>query len=161
MLSTARDTNRSLQRDIQSAREQQCTQQHEHQQQLNTLQQQHLHLTRQLQERDRQHQQLQQLLITSESTNRQTQHQVATLQREIQAFRQQHPQSRQSHLTEFCEVPRDSVNLDMRRYLGAGGWGYVVAGKFSGQKVAVKCLHDLIREPEFIPVIRQEIGIMA
>ena len=67
----------------------------------------------------------------------------------------------QTHHTEFWEVPRGDVTLNMQRILGTGGWGYVVEGKFRGQTVAVKCLHGLIREPAFTAVIRREIGIMT
>ena len=34
-------------------------------------------------------------------------------------------------------------------------------GTFRGQQVAVKCLHDLIRQPKAIKVIHKEIDIMA
>jgi len=49
----------------------------------------------------------------------------------------------------------------MQKFLGTGAWGYVVEGTFRGQPVAVKCLHELIRMPEYIEMIRKEIGIMA
>ena len=49
----------------------------------------------------------------------------------------------------------------MHKILGTGAWGVVVEGTFRGQRVAVKCLHDMIHEPEHIEVIRKEIGIMA
>ena len=67
----------------------------------------------------------------------------------------------QTHHSAFWEVPRSDVILDMQRILGTGGWGYVVEGRFRGQTVAVKCLHDLIREPAFTAVIRREIDIMT
>ena len=85
---------------------------------------------------------------------------IAQLQQQLASS--QAPQvTQQTHHTEFWEVPRGDVTLNMQRILGTGGWGYVVEGKFRGQTVAVKCLHDLIRKPAFIAVIRQEIGIMA
>jgi len=49
----------------------------------------------------------------------------------------------------------------MHKILGIGAWGFVVEGIFRGQKVAVKCLHNMIRHPEVIETIRKEIGIMA
>jgi len=49
----------------------------------------------------------------------------------------------------------------MQKFLGTGAWGFVVEGKFRGQKVAVKCLHDMIREPEVVEIFRKEIGIMV
>ena len=69
--------------------------------------------------------------------------------------------AQQPHHTEFWEVPRGDVTLNMQRILGTGGWGFVVEGTFRGQTVAVKCLHDLIRGPMSTAVIRREIGIMA
>ena len=67
----------------------------------------------------------------------------------------------QTHHIAFWEVPRGDVTLNMQTILGTGGWGYVVEGRFRGQTVAVKCLHDLIREPAFTAVIRREIDIMT
>ena len=85
---------------------------------------------------------------------------IAQLQQQLASS--QAPRAvQQTHHTEFWEVPRGDVTLNMQRILGTGGWGYVVEGKFRGQAVAVKCLHDLIREPAFVAVIRREIGIMA
>ena len=49
----------------------------------------------------------------------------------------------------------------MEKFLGTGAWGFVVEGTFQGQRVAVKCLHDMIRSPEFAEVMRKEIAIMA
>ena len=123
----------------------------------------------------RDHQQLQyeqrhsqQQLTTAHTTIQQLRQQLTTLEGSTQQPRQQlqSMQLRQqatprSHLTEFWEVPREEVTLNTQRILGTGGWGFVVQGTFRGQTVAVKCLHDLIREPEFIAVMRREIGIMA
>ena len=66
----------------------------------------------------------------------------------------------QSQLTEFWEVPREEVTFK-QKILGTGGWGYVMEGTFCGQTVAIKSLHNLIREPKFVEVMRREIGIMA
>ena len=69
-----------------------------------------------------------------------------------------HPQSQH---TEFWKVPREDVTLDMQRFLGSGAWGFVVEGRFRGQRVAVKCLHNAIQHPTYIRTIRDEINIMA
>jgi len=70
-------------------------------------------------------------------------------------------QSQQSPQSEFWEVPRGEICLNKQSILGTGAWGYVVEGTFRGQPVAVKCLHDMIRTPEYIEMFRKEIGIMA
>ena len=70
-------------------------------------------------------------------------------------------QSQQSPQSEFWEVPRGEIHLNKQSILGTGAWGYVVEGTFRGQPVAVKCLHDMIRTPEYIEMFRKEIGIMA
>ena len=49
----------------------------------------------------------------------------------------------------------------MQKFLGTGAWGYVVEGTFRGQRVAVKCLHDMIQSPNFVELMRKEIAIMA
>ena len=97
---------------------------------------------------------------------------IQSLQSEKEGFRQQvatlrqqrnAPQVRsdQSCQSKFWEVPREEVSLNMQKILGSGAWGVVVEGTFRGQRVAVKCLHDMIQEPEFVEVIRMEISIMA
>ena len=70
-------------------------------------------------------------------------------------------QSQRPHESNFWEVPRNEITLNMQKFLGTGAWGFVVEGKFRGQQVAVKCLHDLIRQPAVIEIIRKEICIMA
>ena len=72
------------------------------------------------------------------------------------------PEPSQHHrMTEFWEVPRGEVTLNMKKVLGSSSWGSVVEGTFHGQTVAIKCLHNLIREPDFVTAIHREIGIMA
>ena len=86
--------------------------------------------------------------------------QIATLRQQVQRNPPQ-LQSELSYQSKFWEVPREEVSLNMQKILGSGAWGVVVEGTFRGQRVAVKCLHDMIQEPEFVEVIRMEIGIMA
>ena len=86
--------------------------------------------------------------------------QIATLRQHTQRGTLQ-PQSKQSYQSKFWEVPREEVSLNMQKILGTGAWGVVVEGTFRGQHVAVKCLHDMIREPYFLEIIRKEIDIMA
>ena len=86
--------------------------------------------------------------------------QIATLRQQVQRDTLQ-LQSKQSYQSKFWEVPREEVSLNMHKILGTGAWGFVVEGTFRGQQVAVKCLHDMIREPYFRMIIRKEIDIMA
>ena len=95
-----------------------------------------------------------------QSEKDQLRQQLAAFSWQIQRYAQ-HPQSQHPHESNFWEVPRSEITLNMQKFLGTGAWGFVVEGIFRGQKVAVKCLHDLIRQPEVIEVIRKEIGIMA
>ena len=113
-------------------------------------------LAHQLEDMQTQNQQLNQQLHTESQELRTT---IDQLRQQVasQATRVR----QQTHHTAFWEVPRGDVTLNMQRILGTGGWGYVVEGMFRGQSVAVKCLHDLIREPAFTAVIRREIDIMT
>ena len=70
-------------------------------------------------------------------------------------------QGQQTQQSEFWEVPRMAVSLNMHKFLGTGAWGFVVQGTFRGQQVAVKCLHDIIRSPKVVEIMRKEIAIMA
>ena len=85
--------------------------------------------------------------------------QVSILNEQVEKLQSQKAQP--THLSEFWEVPRRQVQLNMQKMLGTGAWGFVVEGTFQGQRVAVKCLHDMIRSPRFVEVMRKEIGIMA
>ena len=103
-------------------------------------------------------QQKQALLASTQRELKQAQQQILDLEMRLRSAAQQAPMT---HAAEFWQVPRQQVILNMNHILGTGGWGYVVEGKFCEQPVAVKCLHDLIREPEFVALIRKEISIMA
>ena len=103
-------------------------------------------------------QQLRQQLQSSHATSDGT---IQQLRQQLQSMQLRQQATPRSHLTEFWEVPREEVTLNMQKMLGSGGWGFVVEGTFHGQTVAIKSLHNLIREPEFVAVIRREIGIMA
>ena len=61
---------------------------------------------------------------------------------------------------ELWEVPREELQVS-NTMLGTGAWGYVTEGKFRGQKVAVKCLHQGILSQYSINQVRREISIMA
>ena len=128
-------------------------------------------LQQQLQQRNREQLEFQRELQRVQTENQQLTEQHQTESQQLRATIDQLRQQiaslqaprvlQQTHHTEFWEVPRGDVTLNIQRILGTGGWGYVVEGRFRGQTVAVKCLHDLIREPAFTAVIRREIGIMT
>ena len=91
---------------------------------------------------------------------------IQNLQSEKEALRRQislggQIQSQQTNQSEFWEVSREEISLNMQKFLGTGAWGFVVEGTFRGQQVAVKCMHDMIRSPKFVEVMRKEIAIMA
>jgi len=120
---------------------------------LQEAQAEQLQLRQLTQEKDR-------FIQSLQSEKDQLRQQLSALSWQIQRYAQ-HPQSQHPHESNFWEVPRSEITLNMQKFLGTGAWGFVVEGIFRGQKVAVKCLHDLIRQPEVIEVIRKEICIMA
>ena len=103
-------------------------------------------------------------LHTASVSNQQLIQQVQSLQSSLEDKESRlntSSQSTCSYHSEFWEVHRDDITLNMHKILGTGAWGYVVEGQFRGQTIAVKCLHDLIRHPEVVSLIRQEISVMA
>jgi len=120
---------------------------------LQAAQAEQLHLRQLTQEKDR----FLQSLLSEKDQLRQR---VSALTEQIQRYPQQ-LQSHHHHQSDFWEVSRIEITLNMHRIIGTGAWGYVVEGIFRSKKVAVKCLHDMIRQPDAIATIRKEIGIMA
>ena len=90
--------------------------------------------------------------VRLEETNRNLERQVVELQLE---------QQRMLQASQWWEVDKEEVTLNKTEILGTGAWGYVVEGVFRGQRVAVKCLHSLIRQPHFLQIVRREVEIMA
>ena len=103
---------------------------------------------------------LRQQIESLQSEKERLREQIATLTQHTQRDTLQ-PQSKLSYQSKFWEVSREEVSLNMQKNLGTGSWGVVVEGTFRGQQVAVKCLHDMIREPYFLETIYKEIDIMA
>lgn len=87
-----------------------------------------------------------------EERNTQLQRRVAELEQE------KHKADKASR---WWEVGAGEIQLNKTDILGTGAWGYVVRGTFRGQKVAVKCLHSLIQQPQFVLTVRREIQIMS
>ena len=74
---------------------------------------------------------------------------------ELEALKEEH-----SHCKAFWMVPRHHVTV-MEKPLGGGAWGYVKEGKFRGQQVAVKCIHEAIVTPHTIKRVYREISTMS
>ena len=77
------------------------------------------------------------------------------LKKELQALKEEHSQCKA-----FWIVPRHHVTV-MERSVGGGAWGYVKEGKFRGQQVAVKCIHEDIVTPLTIKRVYREICTMS
>ena len=77
------------------------------------------------------------------------------LKKELEALKEEH-----SHCKAFWMVPRHHVTV-MEKPLGGGAWGYVKEGKFRGQQVAVKCIHEAIVTPHTIKRVYREICTMS
>ena len=72
-------------------------------------------------------------------------------------------QGMRSQRFEFWKVsPEDVVVLPGEEHvIGRGAWGSVAKGTFRGQRVAVKCLHQAIRDPRTVERVNREICTMA
>ena len=57
-------------------------------------------------------------------------------------------------------IPRDHIKLTSK-FLGKGGWGIVVEGKYCGCSVAVKQIHELIRSPHNRKLFEREMDIAS
>jgi len=84
--------------------------------------------------------------------------QISALTGQIQWY-MRHVQSQHTNQSDFWQVPRNEVTLNMQKFLGTGVWGFVVEGKFRGQKVAVKGLS--CRMVEQLGRMDSGIGTMA
>ena len=78
----------------------------------------------------------------------QTQNEVAELQNTLQK------------LENNWKVSHTDVALS-KEELGRGGWGVIWIGKFRGQKVAVKQMHDVIKSEENMKLLHREINTMS
>ena len=67
----------------------------------------------------------------------------------------------ESAASSFCLAKRSDVTLRHEKHLGGGAWGYVVEGVFRGQKVAVKCLHDVLTNETTLKRVQREISTLA
>ena len=75
--------------------------------------------------------------------------------KELEALKQEHSQCKA-----FWIIPRNHVTL-LEKLIGGGAWGYVKEGKFRGQQVAVKCIHEAIVTQHTIKRVYREICTMS
>ena len=75
--------------------------------------------------------------------------------KELEALREEHSRCRALWI-----VPRHHVMVT-EKILGGGAWGYVKEGKFSGQQVAVKCVHEAIINQHTMKRVYREICTMS
>ena len=75
--------------------------------------------------------------------------------KELEALKEEHSQCKA-----FWIVPRHHVTV-LEKSLGGGAWGYVKEGKFRGQQVAVKCIHETIATQHTIKRVYREICTMS
>ena len=124
-----------------------------------------------------QKEQLQQDNKQLQQDNEQLRQQKEQVQQEKEQLRQQLQQQtgrnrqlqkrldeqRNSQVVEFWKVPPQDVHVfkGEEDILGRGAWGYVAKGRFRGQRVAVKCLHQAILDPRNVERVHREIRTMA
>ena len=73
----------------------------------------------------------------------------------LEAIKEEHSQCKA-----FWIVPRHHVTV-LEKSLGGGAWGYVREGKYRGQQVAVKCVHETIITQHTIKRVYREICTMS
>ena len=102
------------------------------------------------QQHDNIEQGLRQQLQESTTAPQQTRQANATLQQKVQQLQEQ------SHWV----VRKEEIEMT-NEVLGKGGWGEVKVAKFSGLRVAAKCIHEVILSPYNISVFTREMEIAA
>ena len=105
----------------------------------------------------RHHQEKEQIQQEKEQLQQQLRRQTAS-NRQLQK-RLDEELVRNSQVVEFWKVPPQDVHVfkGEEDILGRGAWGYVAKGRFRGQSVAVKCLHQAILDPRNVERVHREI----
>ena len=140
-LSTAQDELREHQRQLRDVTQQMTIvrgQLQEKNEETANLQNQATALRQQLEEKDQEMNELETTLSTAQDELREYQ-------------RQQSPE---------WVISRDHIQLT-GRFLGRGGWGSVVEGKYCGCSVAVKQIHELILSPHNCNLFEREMDIAS
>ena len=140
-LSTAQDELREHQRQLRDVTQQMTIvrgQLQEKNEETANLQNQATALRQQLEEKDQEMNELETTLSTAQDELREYQ-------------RQQSPE---------WVISRDHIQLT-GRFLGRGGWGSVVEGKYCGCSVAVKQIHELILSPHNRKLFEREMDIAS
>ena len=66
-----------------------------------------------------------------------------------------------STTSSVCLAKRSDIKLCHDKYLGGGAWGYVVEGWFRGQRVAVKCMHNVLMNEMTLKRVQREMNTLA
>ena len=115
------------------------------------------HLFQQLRQREHE---LQQQVDQQVTSNQELHQRLHTALAEIQHLRNVTPTTSPQGI-DFWKVPSQEVEVMEDRVLGRGAWGYVAEGRFRGKRVAVKCMHQEILDPNTIERVHREVRTMA
>ena len=137
-LSTAQDELREYQRQLRDVTQQMTIVRGQLHEKNAHLQNQATAIRQQLEEKDQEMNELETTLSTAQDELREHQ-------------RQQSPE---------WVIPRDHIKLTSK-FLGKGGWGSVVEGKYCGCSVAVKQIHELILSPYNRNLFEREMDIAS
>ena len=87
------------------------------------------------------------------------QHEIDELERSLSEAHRA-PNERSRHQTPDWVIPRDQIQLT-DKFLGKGGWGSVIEGKYCGCAVAVKQMYELILSDHNRRLFEREMSIAA
>ena len=85
----------------------------------------------------------------------QTQEELAAKQSEVAKLQNMLQKLENNWKVSYREISLTGIEL------GRGGWGVIWIGKFRGQRVAVKQMHELIKSEEYMELLHREINTMS
>ena len=94
--------------------------------------------------------------------NRQCKEELDLLRKELDETKRERDELCKEHskCMDHWKVPSHHVTL-LEKSLGGGAWGYVKEGKFRGQLVAVKCIHEAIVAQHTVRRVHREICTLS